>query len=163
MKNLVLVLVVVFGLTSFIGCNKKKKDDAADLNGVATENVVSVTDTSALNADTANSVPVVVENASAAASTEVAEPAMASASANVSGKPSNKEVQKALKNAGLYDGKVDGNIGPRTKKAIEAFQSQNGLKADGKVGRKTWKALSVFLNKSVEVANPSADSQAVTQ
>ncbi len=154
MKNLVLVLVLVFALTSFIGCNKKKKEEAADLNGVVTENVVSVTD---------NSVPVVVENASAAASTEVAEPAMVSAPADVAGKPTPKEIQQALKNAGLYDGKVDGNIGPKTKKAIEAFQSQNGLKADGKVGHKTWKALSVYLNKSTEVANPSADTQAVKQ
>jgi len=161
MKNLVLVLVVVFGLTTFIGCNKKKKDDA-DLNGVATDNVVSVTDSSQ-NADMTNSVPVVVEN-TAAVSTDVPEPAMAPASADVPGKPTPKLIQQALKNAGLYDGKVDGNIGPKTKKAVEAFQSQNGLKADGKVGRKTWKALSAYLNKSTEVANPSADSQAaVTQ
>jgi peptidoglycan hydrolase-like protein with peptidoglycan-binding domain len=163
MKNLVLVLVVVFALTSFIGCNKKKKDEAADLNGVVTENVVSVTDNSTGNADMTNSVPVVVENASAAASTEVAEPAMASAPTGVAGKPTPKEIQQALKNAGLYDGKVDGNIGSKTKKAIEAFQTQNGLKADGKVGRKTWKALSVYLNKSTEVTNPSADTQAVTR
>jgi peptidoglycan hydrolase-like protein with peptidoglycan-binding domain len=163
MKNFVLVLVVVFGLTTFIGCNKKKKEDAADLNGVTTENVVSVTDTSTQNADTTNSVPVVVENVSAAASTDVPEPAMAPAAADVSGKPTPKEIQQALKNAGIYDGKVDGNVGPKTKKAIEAFQTQNGLKADGKVGRKTWKALSAYLNKPAEVTNPSADSQAVTQ
>jgi peptidoglycan hydrolase-like protein with peptidoglycan-binding domain len=160
MKNLVLVLVVVFGVTTLIGCNKKKQEDASsDLNGVTTENVVSVTDASTQNADT-NSVPVVVENASAA-STDVAEPAMAPAPVDVTGKPTPTEIQQALKNAGIYDGKVDGNIGPKTKKAIEAFQSQNGLKADGKVGRKTWKALSVYLNKSTEVTNPSADSQAV--
>ena len=163
MKNLVLVLVVMFALTTFIGCNKKKKDDAADLNGVSSDNVVSVTDNSAQNADMTNAVPVVVENAAAAASTDVAEPAMAPVPADLTGKPSPKEIQQALKNAGIYDGKVDGNIGPKTKKAIEAFQTQNGLKADGKVGRKTWKALSVYLNKSTEVANPSADSQAVTQ
>lgn len=162
MKNLVLVLVVVFALTSFIGCNKKKKEEAAD-NGVATENVVSVTDNSIQNADMTNSIPVVVENASAASSTDVTEPAMVSAPADVKAKPTPKEIQQALKNAGIYDGKVDGNIGPKTKKAIEAFQTQNGLKADGKVGRKTWKALSVYLNKSTEVTNPSADSQAVTR
>ncbi len=161
MKNLILVLVVVFGLTSFIGCNKKKKDESADLNGVVTENVVSVTDNATQNAD-ANAVPVVVENSSAAA-TDVAEPAMAPAAVDVAGKPTPKEIQQALKNAGLYDGKVDGNVGPKTKKSIEAFQTQNGLKADGKVGRKTWKALSAYLNKSTEVANPSADTQAVTQ
>ncbi len=165
MKNLVLLLVVVFTLTTFIGCNKKKQEDAADLNGVVTDNVVSVTDNSAANTDMTNSVPVVVENSSAVANTDVTEPAMASApeTGDVAGKPTPKEIQQALKNAGLYDGNVDGKIGPKTKKAIEAFQSQNGLKADGKVGRKTWKALSVYLNKTPEVANPSADSQAVTQ
>jgi len=163
MKNLVLMVVVVFALTTFIGCNKKKKEEAADLNGVSTENVVSVTDNSAQNADMTNSVPVVVENAAAAASTEVPEPAMASSSGVATGKPTPKQIQQALKNAGLYDGKIDGTIGPKTKKAIETFQTQNGLKADGKVGRKTWKAMSAYLNKSTEVANPSADSQAVTQ
>jgi len=161
MKNLVLVLVVVFGLTTFIGCNKKKKDEAAELNGVATENVVSVTDNANQNAaDMTNSVPVVVENASAVAAPEAVEPAT---NADASVKPTPKLIQQALKNAGLYDGKVDGTVGPKTKKAIEAFQSQNGLKADGKVGRKTWKALSAYLNKTTEVPNPSADSQAVAQ
>jgi len=164
MKNFVLVVVGVFCLTTFIGCNKHKKDDTTDLNGVTTDNVVSV-DNSSQNADMSNSVPVVVENSSAAASTEVAEPAMASAPDDSSTitKPTNEEIQQALKNAGIYDGKVDGKIGPKTKKAIENFQSQNGLKADGKVGRKTWKLLAPYLNKSTEVANPSADSQAVTQ
>jgi len=160
MKNLVLVLVVVFALTTFIGCNKKKKDEAAELNGVATENVVSVTDNTVQNADMTNAVPVVVENASAAAA-EAVEPAM-TANADVS-KPTPKLIQQALKNAGLYNGKVDGNIGPKTKKAVEAFQTQNGLKADGKVGHKTWKALSAYLNKAAEVTNPSADTQAVSQ
>ena len=68
-----------------------------------------------------------------------------------------------MKNAGMYDGKIDGTIGPKTKKAIEAFQSQNGLKADGKVGQKTWKTLAVYLTRPAEVPNPSADSQAVSQ
>ncbi|MBF0503957.1 MAG: peptidoglycan-binding protein [Candidatus Omnitrophica bacterium] len=160
MKNLVLVLVVVFGLTTLIGCNKKKKDEAAELNGVVTENVVSVTDNSAQNVDVTNAVPVVVENAAAAAAQAI-EPVASGADAL--SKPTPKLIQQALKNAGLYDGKVDGNIGPKTKKAIEAFQSQNSLKPDGKVGRKTWKALSAYLNKPSEVNNPSAESQAVSQ
>jgi peptidoglycan hydrolase-like protein with peptidoglycan-binding domain len=160
MKNLVLVLVAVFTLTTFIGCNKKKAEEGSELNGVSTENEVSVTDNSQ-NADMSNSVPVVVENSSAA-SGDVTEPAMAPAG-EIPSTPSNKDIQQALKNAGLYDGKIDGKIGPKTKKAVEAFQKQNGLKADGKVGKKTWKLLSSYLNKPAEVANPSADSQAVTQ
>ena len=77
-------------------------------------------------------------------------------------KPSEKSIQSALKNAGYYNGPIDGKVGRKTKDAVGEFQKANGLKADGKVGKKTWKALSVYLNKSTEVANPSADSQAVT-
>ena len=60
-------------------------------------------------------------------------------------KPTNEEVQTALKNAGFYAGEVDGKVGPKTKKAIEAFQTANNLKADGKVGPRTWGLLSVHL------------------
>lgn len=61
-------------------------------------------------------------------------------------KPTEKEIQQALKNAGLYDGEVDGKIGPRSQRAIEEFQAQNNLKADGKVGSKTWQKLKEHLN-----------------
>lgn len=57
-------------------------------------------------------------------------------------KPKATEIQTALKNAGLYNGPIDGTIGPLTKKAIEEFQQANGLVVDGKVGPKTWEVLS---------------------
>ncbi len=50
-------------------------------------------------------------------------------------------VQSALKKAGVYNGKVDGKIGPATKAAIIEFQKSNGLTADGVVGRRTWELL----------------------
>ncbi|MFH0876795.1 MAG: peptidoglycan-binding domain-containing protein [Candidatus Omnitrophota bacterium] len=50
-------------------------------------------------------------------------------------------VQTALKNLGLYAGKIDGKIGPKTKAAVREFQRQNQLVADGKVGPKTWAVL----------------------
>lgn len=154
MKRFVVLMAVVFAATSLVGCSKKKTDETASmegLNGVVSENVVSVTEQGNQSAE---SVPVVVENADMAAQAPV-EPA-----ASVAGKPSPKDIQQALKNAGLYNGKIDGTIGPKTKKAIEAFQTQNGLKADGKVGSKTWKALSAYLNKTAEVANPTAGTTA---
>lgn len=36
---------------------------------------------------------------------------------------------------------VDGKFGPQTKKAVESFQSSNGLKNDGIVGPSTWSKL----------------------
>jgi peptidoglycan hydrolase-like protein with peptidoglycan-binding domain len=59
----------------------------------------------------------------------------------------NKEIQTALKAAGVYTGNIDGKIGPKTKKAIIEFQKARGLKADGKVGPKTWAELEKFLKQ----------------
>lgn len=55
------------------------------------------------------------------------------------------QVQLALKNAGYYNGPVDGKIGEKTKRAIAEFQKANNLHADGVVGRKTWNVLKTYL------------------
>ena len=71
-------------------------------------------------------------------------------------RPSVKEIQTALKNAGYYAGSVDGKLGPKSKGAIEEFQKANGLTADGKVGPKTWTALSKYLNAASSNSASSA-------
>lgn len=55
-------------------------------------------------------------------------------------------IQQALKNAGYYQGKLDGKIGSGSTVAIKAFQKDNGLEADGVVGRKTWAKLKAYKN-----------------
>jgi len=55
------------------------------------------------------------------------------------------KVQKALKNAGFYNGKIDGKVGSGTKKGISQFQKDNGIKADGLVGKETWGMLKEYL------------------
>jgi len=54
-----------------------------------------------------------------------------------------RQIQKALKSAGFYQGAVDGKIGSKTKSAIIKFQKAHNLKADGVVGKRT----SIELNK----------------
>lgn len=54
-------------------------------------------------------------------------------------------IQKALKNAGYYQGNLDGKIGTQTREAIRNFQRENGLDSDGVVGRQTWGKLKVYL------------------
>lgn len=49
-------------------------------------------------------------------------------------------LQEALGRHG-FDVVVDSSFGPRTKKAVIAFQKANGLAADGVVGAKTWEKL----------------------
>ncbi|MCD4781684.1 MAG: peptidoglycan-binding protein [Candidatus Omnitrophica bacterium] len=54
-------------------------------------------------------------------------------------------IQKALKEAGYYKGPIDGKIGSMSKKAIQAFQKDHGLKPDGVVGQRTWNELKNYL------------------
>jgi hypothetical protein len=56
------------------------------------------------------------------------------ASAPASNGDADKALQQALKDKGFYHGKIDGDIGPKTKEAIKAFKVKNGLKADGFAG-----------------------------
>ena len=43
----------------------------------------------------------------------------------------NKRIQQALKDAGVYNGPVDGSIGGGTLKAVEKYQREKGLPTGG--------------------------------
>jgi peptidoglycan hydrolase-like protein with peptidoglycan-binding domain len=62
-------------------------------------------------------------------------------------KLSARQIQRTLKNAGYYQGSIDGKIGSKTKEAIIKFQKAHGLKPDGIVGKKTAMALNTYLVK----------------
>ena len=72
--------------------------------------------------------------------------AAASRAASAGSLTRDQQIQTALKNAGFYEGSIDGKLGPASKRAIEQFQKSNSLKADGKVGPKTWAALEPYVN-----------------
>ncbi len=131
----IMVFVLLAALT---GCLKKTADENAPMETSVTK-----------EAATGAVADVTQEPQQAAQGKSVSvEPAVTQA-ATVE-KPKVQDIQQALKNANLYEGKIDGVFGPNTKKAIEAFQSQNGLKADGKVGSKTWQKLKEYLNKKAK-------------
>ncbi len=52
-------------------------------------------------------------------------------------------IQEKLKNLGFYSGSIDGIYGSATRKAVQRFQSANGLSADGIAGEKTLAALGI--------------------
>lgn len=54
-----------------------------------------------------------------------------------------RQIQTALKNRGYFDSKIDGIFGTLTKKAVERFQKDNGLRVDGIAGKNTLKALGI--------------------
>ncbi|MFA6357842.1 MAG: peptidoglycan-binding domain-containing protein [Candidatus Omnitrophota bacterium] len=135
MKRLLGLMVVVLVLAGLSGCGKKQ--EAEELQPITMESLGAANSLSVATADT--KAPV-VEAASVPAAKEVLPlPPQGPY------KPTGIEIQTALKNAGFYTGSVDGKVGPKSKKAIEDFQSANGLKADGKVGPKTWEALAKHL------------------
>jgi len=61
-----------------------------------------------------------------------------------------KDIQLALKNAGFYNGPIDGKIGKNSKKAIREFQKVNGLKADGIIGKNTKSLLIQYLTQETK-------------
>jgi His-Xaa-Ser repeat protein HxsA len=51
------------------------------------------------------------------------------------------QAQQKLQAHGLYKGKVDGILGPKTKQALQAFQQKNGLDRTGNLDQRTLSAL----------------------
>ena len=67
-------------------------------------------------------------------------------------------LQIVLKSYGYYDGKVDGNFGSVSKKALVLFQGANNLSPDGVLGQKT---CNLLLNKKNIVANNQKNEEIV--
>ncbi|MBI4597516.1 MAG: peptidoglycan-binding protein [Candidatus Omnitrophica bacterium] len=97
----------------------------------------------------------VIPVSAAAAVPEMAAPAKASSAASASTaastiKPTTREIQQALKNAGFYQGPIDGKLGPQTREAVKEFQRVHGLKDDGVVGKQTWSKLNAYATLSAK-------------
>ncbi len=80
-----------------------------------------------------------------------------SSSSASSAKPTGKQIQQALRNAGLYQGEIDGKLGSQSRSAIREFQRANGLGVDGKVGKQTWAKLSAYATSSGGTALSAAE------
>jgi len=135
-------LVLISGLT---GCGKKQQA-LEEMQEPMSMEALSKVPAEGQPAGEAKALPTQAPEAvsSAVPQTPVAAEQL-SLAASTTTKPTNQEIQTALKNSGFYAGEVDGKIGHKTKMAIEEFQKANNLKPDGKVGPKTWAALSKYL------------------
>ncbi|MCX5698799.1 MAG: peptidoglycan-binding domain-containing protein [Candidatus Omnitrophica bacterium] len=131
--NKSIFFLFIIGLIFVFGCNQKIKQ-------------ASLETTSKIESSLTENVPTV----SVSKSTE-------STSLKLATLPSPQEIQQALKNANLYQGKIDGNIGPKAKRSIKEFQIRNNLNADGKVGLKTWDKLKVYLKPQEGISSKNKE------
>ncbi len=168
MMHFRLALVALLGATlALSGCGKKSNDQAS-LSGTGfdslsgSEELAQLPQASGTNQQQAIEV-LPIETAPVTQSTPLAAnlPTASALGESVANESLSyqQKIQTALKNAGLYNGPIDGKIGPGSRKAIEAFQQQSGLKVDGKVGPKTWTALEPYFTgqKAAGSMDASAD------
>ena len=148
-KNLVLAVLVSLMILAVSGCETVPKKFREEVSGIR-----SRVDTLETKVEGVESKQAEVERTTAEQNQALEELKAAKASreqTNISVKPRGgkskertREIQTCLKNAGFYNGKIDGVKGRSTKKAIKEFQKANGLRTDGVAGKKTWELLSKY-------------------
>jgi len=135
--------LAVAGILVVSGCAMMNKSDA--LSNQELRNKVSALETQLKEKeDEINS----LKDASLKGSEEVNLNVSAASEVSALGNP--EQIQTALKNAGYYQGAIDGKLGKKTRRAVREFQKANNLSVDGKVGKKTWEALKAYLEKKVK-------------
>ena len=139
-KRVLLLGVAAFFVISLSGCSTASKKKDLEMQGL--RNQVTALESQA---------PAKTEEASSAEQVAAKSEASAAGGLEKAGetneKPTGRQIQAALKNAGYYQGVIDGKLGKKTRRAVKAFQKANNLTTDGKVGPKTWAALKEYLQK----------------
>lgn len=148
MKRVFVVFVLAVFSLSMLGCASMRKDK--DLEIQALRNQVSVLEAQIQNKDDEiSSLKEVVNKKEIAQATEIKVVSLGKNKKKLIGeikkRPTVKQIQIALSNAGYDPGTLDGKMGKQTKDAIKAFQGANNLPADGRVGAKTWEILKEHL------------------
>ncbi len=146
-KNLIYTVLICFAVMALSGCGTAQKKYHEEISGIKTKVETLESRVEGVEMKQAESERMAAERAQMAE--EFKSDGMTAS--NIDIKPRSdkskarvKEIQAALKNAGYYNGKVDGIKGRATRRAIRAFQKANGLTADGVVGNKTWESLSKY-------------------
>lgn len=143
-------LVLAVFVFSLAGCATGRKEKEMEIQGL--RNQVSVLEAQVQAKDSEISS---LSDALAKADTEKeafvkTKAARKKAISEIKSRPSVKQIQAALSNAGYYPGAIDGRMGGITRQAIKAFQKANNLPADGKVGKQTWALLKEYLEKKLK-------------
>jgi peptidoglycan hydrolase-like protein with peptidoglycan-binding domain len=143
-RKYAVLAVLGFFVLSLGGCASARKKKDLETQGL--KNQISVLESQVSSKDEEI-------NVLRTALAEEKEASIRSASLSVSetkSRPSPKQIQAALQNAGYYSGNIDGKLGKQSREAIKAFQKANNLPEDGKVGKKTWSILKDYIGQKVK-------------
>ena len=141
-RRVLLLGVSAAFIISLSGCSTTRKSKDLEVQGL--RNQVSALE---------SQVPAKDEGLDSSKQTSLKESETSGEVANKTGEtkqPDAKQIQTALKNAGYYNGVVDGKMGKKSRQAVRNFQRANNLTADGRVGKKTWALLKDYLEKKVK-------------
>ena len=155
----VLGIVLVMGMLSGCAATRSRSDMARVQSqvGLLDERVTQLERASGMGMSAAPSSEPMFDGAAAGGGTSRTRRDTASAGPGpTSIKPSTREIQQALKNAGFFQGSVDGKMGPVTREAIKEFQRVHGLTDDGVAGRKTWAKLKAYADLSASAGEVNA-------
>jgi peptidoglycan hydrolase-like protein with peptidoglycan-binding domain len=164
MRHFKIASIAFLGLAAAtVGCNKKADDVNLATNtgfdSLQTEELAQLPQAGGASTNQQTAIEILpIETSPVTQAVSTTNVSSAAPSAASEGLSYQQKIQTALKNAGLYNGSIDGKIGPGTRKAIETFQKDHNLKVDGKVGPKTWLALEPYFNgtaSGVEATTPA--------
>lgn len=127
------------------GCATTKKTSDLDERLFALEAKMNSIEQNQANAEDRLSGLEVVSSRQAEAAREAISISPDKKPANPCIKLTKKDIQLALKNAGYYNGPIDGKLGSGTIKSLKKFQKENRLKANGKINKETRNKLSAYL------------------
>ena len=171
MKSWKVSLFALAGLAVIVtGCAKKSTEQAS-INGTGFESVSSTEELAQLpQSSTASqqagvevlpleTSPITQGVPPIAGPTQTPAVSITSTPVNTSGLSREQLIQTALKAANLSQGNIDGKLGPASKRAIQEFQTQQGLKVDGKVGPQTWAAMQPYLTGTASTGTSTVSEQ----
>ena len=171
MKNWKAAVWTLVGLAFIVSGCAKKSTEQASINGTGFDSVSSTEELAQLpQSSTASqqgavevlpieTAPITQGASPVTPSSAFSDAATGTGASSTTGLTREQQIQTALKNAGLYQGNIDGKIGPASKRAIQAFQSAHGLTADGKVGPKTWAAMEPYLSGAPQTETSQATGE----
>lgn len=146
----VIFLIFAFFTISLSGCATARKEKELEIQGL--RNQISVLEAQIQSKDEEiNTLRESVSKAEEDKKVVLKQAGKKRVIAEVKSRPTVKQIQIALKNAGYDPGSIDGKMGAQTRDAIKSFQRASNLPVDGKVGKKTWGALREYLYKKEKI------------